>query len=754
MKISTRLALTGLLAALAMTIMGAMLYIASQQVKTDLADNETASHILNAVSSLRYLTLEYVRSHEARPRAQWQLRNASLAKLLSDARGFGGGQEMATLDDLRHRRGNIEALFAELLRDRGEAQGDSSNDMAMQEFEIRLTGQILNRTQDMISDALSLSDSTRRGVLDAQRRMNVATLLFGAVAVVTLVATLILMLRSVVRPLALLREGTVIVGAGDLEHRLAVTSSDEIGELSRAFNEMVEALRKTTVSRDELERANEVLVKEVSERKQAEERFRRVVEAAPNAMIIVNHDSRIMLVNSQTEKVFGYTREELVGQGIDLLVPERFRRDHPEYRSAFFGNPGNRPMGAGRHLYGLRRDGTEVPLEIGLNPIETSEGMFILAAIVDITERKRQEELFRATVESAPTAIIMADQTGRVTLVNALTESIFGYERDELIGQPVEILLPQRYRAAHPGLRESFFRAPSARRMGEGRDLNGQRKDGSEFPVEIGLSPVETSTGSFVLAAIADITERKRAEEELRQRTEELARSNRDLEQFAYVASHDLQEPLRAIAGPLQLLQRRYVGQLDARADEYIGHAVDGAGRMQTLIDDLLAFSRMGRSPEPWQPTESAQALQYALGNLSAAIEASGAQIVHENLPVVYAISAQISLLFQNLVGNAIKFRSKDRPPHIHVGADARGDAWVFHVRDNGIGIDPQYFERIFLIFQRLHTRRDYPGTGIGLALCKRIVEHHGGRIWVESDPGKGTTFLFTLPRERGSQSK
>ncbi|PPK43035.1 PAS domain S-box-containing protein [Trinickia symbiotica] len=754
MKISSRLALTGLFAALAMGIIGTMLFIASQQVKTDLANNETASSILNAVSSLRYLTLEYVRGHEARPRAQWQLRNASLAKLLSDATRFAGGQEMATVDDLRHRQANIEALFDELLQDRNGVQTVGTNDAVMQEVEIRLTGQILNRTQDMISDALSLSDSTRRSVRNAQEQMNIAAMLFAAVAVVTLVATVILVLRRIIRPLALMREGTVIVGAGDLEHRLAVTSSDEIGELSRAFNHMVEALRKTTVSRDQLEHANEMLLQEVSERKQAEERFRQVVEAAPNAMIIINRDGRIVLVNSQTEKVFGYARDQLVGQGIELLVPERYRRDHPGYRSAFCENPGNRPMGAGRHLYGLRRDGTEVPLEIGLNPLETSEGMYVLAAIVDITERKRQEELFRATVESAPTAIVMADHTGRITLVNALTESIFGYERDELIGQPVEKLLPQRYRAAHPGLRDSFFFAPSARRMGEGRDLNGQRKDGSEFPVEIGLNPVETSTGSFVLAAIADITERKRAEEELRHRTEELARSNRDLEQFAYVASHDLQEPLRAIAGPLQLLQRRYLGQLDARADEYIGHAVDGASRMQTLIDDLLAFSRMGRSAEPWEPTESAQALEYALGNLSAAIEASGAQIVHEDLPVVHAISTQISLLFQNLVGNAIKFRSKDRPLRIHVGADARSDAWVFHVRDNGIGIDPQYFERIFLIFQRLHTRRDYPGTGIGLALCKRIVEHHGGRIWVESDPGNGTTFLFTLPRDPGSPSK
>jgi PAS domain S-box-containing protein len=487
--------------------------------------------------------------------------------------------------------------------------------------------------------------------------------------------------------------------------------------------------------------------REITERKRAEEQFRLVVEAAPNAMIMVNSNGRIVLVNSQTEKVFGYPRDQLIGQGIETLVPQRFRSDHPGHRAAFFRDPVSRPMGVGRHLYGLRRDGTELPVEIGLNPIETAEGTFVLAAIVDITERKRAEERFRATVESSPTAMVMIDHTGHITLVNALTETLFGYHRDEVLGQHVEILLPKRYRATHPGLRDAFLRVPSARRMGQGRDLYGLRKDGSEFPVEIGLNPIETSEGVFVLSAIADITERKCAEEDLRRRTEELARSNQDLEQFAYVASHDLQEPLRAVVGSLQLLQRRYQGHLDARADEFIGHAVDGATRMQALIDDLLTYSRVGRQEEPRQLADCDKALDQALRNLNTAIREAGAQVSRGALPTVPAIPVQLSLLFQNLVGNAIKFARKDTPMRIHVGVEPQGDAWLLRVEDNGIGIDPQYFERIFLIFQRLHTRREYPGTGIGLALCKRIVENHGGRIWVESNPGKGTTFFFTLRR-------
>jgi PAS domain S-box-containing protein len=492
--------------------------------------------------------------------------------------------------------------------------------------------------------------------------------------------------------------------------------------------------------------------RDITERKRAEERFQLVVEAAPNAIIMANRDGRIILVNSHTEQIFGYRRDELIGQSVEMLVPERFRTGHPHNRAVFFGDPTSRPMGTGRDLYGLRRDGSELPVEIGLNPIETSEGTVVLAAVVDITERKRLEERFRATVESAPTAMVMVDRQGDITLVNTLTETLFGYRRDELLGQPVETLLPERYRIAHPGLRDGFFAAPNARRMGEGRELNGRRKDGSEFPLEIGLNPIETSEGAFVLSTIADITTRKRFEKDLRERTDELARSNEDLEQFAYVASHDLQEPLRAVGGALQLLQRRYQGQLDARADEFIGHAVDGAARMQTLIDDLLTYSRVGRLTDPVQLSECDLALDQALRNLTAAIQEANVRISRDTLPAVRGIPSQLALLFQNLVGNAIKFRRENSTLQIHVGSKFRDDAWLLWVKDNGIGIESQYFERIFLIFQRLHTRSVYPGTGVGLALCKRIVERHGGRIWVESEPGKGATFFFTLLGELRSE--
>ncbi|MEX3840052.1 PAS domain S-box protein [Paraburkholderia sp. BR10882] len=480
-------------------------------------------------------------------------------------------------------------------------------------------------------------------------------------------------------------------------------------------------------------------------RRRQEERFRQVVEAAPNAMVMLDRDGRIVLVNAQTEKLFGYPRDELVGQNIEVLVPERFRSRHPDYRDAFYSDLKTRPMGAGRDLFARRRDGSEFPVEIGLNPVSTDEGMFVLAAVVDITERRRLEERFRQVVEAAPNAMVMVDQDGRIVLVNAQTEKLFGYPRNELIGQSIEALVPERFRGRHPEYRVSFFNNLTSRPMGAGRDLYGLRKDGSEFPVEIGLNPLSTDEGKFVLAAVVDITSRKHAQEELLRKTDELARSNKDLEQFAYLASHDLQEPLRAVAGPLQMLQMRYKGQLDGRADEFIAHAVDGATRMQALINDLLAYSRVGRSDDARQLTDCAQILDQALKSLSVMMEESGAEVRREALPTLVAIPTHLALLFQNLVGNAIKFRDKARPVRIDVGARREGAGWLFWVKDNGIGIDPQYYERIFLVFQRLHTRAEYPGTGIGLALCKRIVEQHGGQIWVESVEQEGATFFFTL---------
>ena len=353
---------------------------------------------------------------------------------------------------------------------------------------------------------------------------------------------------------------------------------------------------------------------------------------------------------------------------------------------------------------------------------------------------------FQSLLEVAPDPIVIVDMEGVIAIVNRQTELIFGYARDELIGQPVEVLVPDDLRAVHTAHRHRYSAEPRTRPMGVGLELFGRRKDGSNFPVEISLSPLHTDSERLIVSIIRDITSRKQAEERLRASAAELERSNRELEQFAYVASHDLQEPLRMVASYTQLLARRYQGQLDADAEEFIGFAVDGARRMQELINDLLTYSRVGsRALEP-TPVEVNRTVDRVIGDLGGAIHDSGASVTRDDLPTVQADTTQLEQLFQNLIANGIKFRRPDVPPEVHVSAKRTGAGWSFAVRDNGIGIEPQYLDRIFVLFQRLHSRAEYPGTGIGLAICKKIVERHGGAMAVQSQPGQGTTFEFTLP--------
>jgi len=352
------------------------------------------------------------------------------------------------------------------------------------------------------------------------------------------------------------------------------------------------------------------------------------------------------------------------------------------------------------------------------------------------------DRLFRLVVESSPNGVVMVDRRGTIVLVNRETERLFGYGRDELVGQSVEQLVPGRFRASHPATRQEFFANPQSRAMGAGRDLFGVHKDGTEIPVEIGLNPIDAEEGFFVLASVIDIRPRQQAEAELR-------RSNEELERFAYVVSHDLQEPLRTVSSYVQLLSRRYRDRLDTDAVDFIDFAVGGVRRMQHLIADLLLFSRVGTRGAPLVPTDMQAAFDNTLAGLHAALDESQATVTADPLPMVIADAGQLAQLLTNLLGNALKFRGTEAP-RAHVGATRAGRTWTISVQDNGIGIAPEYFERIFVIFQRLHSREEYAGTGVGLAICKKIVERHGGRIWVDSTPGHGARFSFTLPAADG----
>jgi PAS domain S-box-containing protein len=352
-------------------------------------------------------------------------------------------------------------------------------------------------------------------------------------------------------------------------------------------------------------------------------------------------------------------------------------------------------------------------------------------------------DLFYEVIESMSEAWLLIDRAGRVERVNPAAAALLECEEAELVGRPFAEICGGHPIPATPW--ELLERAPCGRLGPSDVELSTQA--GRFVPLSISVGLVRDRRGKIIgMQMVAnDVTARKQAEAILERQAEELTRSNTELKQFAYVASHDLQEPLRMMASFAQLLAERYKGELDPDADEFIDYIVDGAARMQRLINDLLSYSRVGRRDLEFTAIDCTAVVETVCANLRAAIEESGAVVITDALPVVMGDETQLVQLFQNLLGNAIKFRD-EKPVLIYIGAERCGDDWLFHVRDNGIGIEPQYVERIFLIFQRLHGRSQYPGTGIGLAIAKKIVEHHAGRIWVESEAGKGSTFYFTLP--------
>lgn len=612
-----------------------------------------------------------------------------------------------------------------------------------------------------------------------------------------------------------------------------------------------------------------------------ERRFRRLLEAAPDAMVVSNRQGEVVLLNAQAERLFGYSAEELVGRNVVILMPERFRAAHANQCSKYFHSPQAKSNSPGLELCGLRKDGTEVPVEVSLSPFVTKEGRLLIAAIHDITERKRVESvleherhLLNTLMDRVPDRIYFKDRESRFMRNNPAHAARFGFaDPAELIGKTdfdffppehaeqtrsdeLEIMatgkvldseekivwpdgrmewaritrmplrdvngqiigtfgisrdITDRKRAEHElrSISNRLVLATQAASLGiwdldpvnnrliwdeemyrifritrdqfsgtygaweatvHPEDLaredakiqdvfRGMGNYDSEFRivwpdktiryVKANAVVVRDASGRplRMIGTNRDVTDQRRAEDELRKTVDELARSNSELERFAYVASHDLQEPLRAVTGCLQLLQKTYGEKLGADADELIRHAVEGAARMRTLIGDLLAFSRVGTGGKPFEPTDCDDALDLAIANLEVTLRENRAIITRDPLPNISADPTQLPQLFQNLIGNAVKFHSEEQP-RIHIGAEWQDGDWLFSVRDNGIGIEAQYRERIFVIFQRLHTRAEYSGTGVGLAICRRIVERHGGQIWVESEPGKGTTFFFTLPEK------
>ncbi|WP_051516985.1 PAS domain S-box protein [Herbaspirillum sp. RV1423] len=473
------------------------------------------------------------------------------------------------------------------------------------------------------------------------------------------------------------------------------------------------------------------------------ELFRQVVEMAPNAMILVDEEGVIELVNFQAEQVFGYARAELLGRSIDILLPQRNQRDHCHYRRTFCANPTPRAMGVGRELFGLRKDGSEFPVEIALNPLRTSDGFKVLSAIVDISERRMQEEQFRQVVEMAPNAMIMIDKGGMIELVNLQAEKIFGYTRIELLGQSIDILLPERFRDRHSHYREIYFASSSSRAMGVGRELFGLRKDGSEFPVEIGLNPIMTGTGVKVLSAIVDISERKQSDIRQQQLIGELTRINEELNNFAYVSSHDLKSPLRGIDQLATWITEDLHDSLNKDTQAHLRLMRSRIKRMEMLLDDLLAYSKVGRSKDEIVSVDTNELVR-DIFDLTATTKSIQLHL-DQSLPILSTRKVPLELIFRNLIGNAIKHHDK-ASGRINISARTTAEGTEFSVTDDGPGIAPEHQQRVFSMFQTLKPRDEVEGSGIGLALVKKAVEAQGGRVALDSDGKSGSTFRFIWP--------
>jgi PAS domain S-box-containing protein len=544
-----------------------------------------------------------------------------------------------------------------------------------------------------------------------------------------------------------------------------------------------------------LESAEGILVtaaiRNISARKDAEKhlaqmegRYRGLLEAAPDAMVVVNQGGEIVLVNVQAEKQFGYPRDELVGQKVKNIIPEGFAERLISDATRSAADALAQQIGMGIELSGRRKDASEFPIEIMLSPLESAEGILVTAAIRNISGRRAAEKhlvqmegRYRGLLEAAPDAMVVVNQAGEIVLLNVQAEKQFGYRRDELLGQRMKNIIPEGFAERLTADASRSVADALAQQIGMGIELSGRRKDGSEFPIEIMLSPLESAEGILVTAAIRNISARKKSEQantqlenqatvmrgahdelELRvsERTKELAfanqvleQSNLELKQFAYIASHDLQSPLRSISGFVQLLKMEYEDKLSEEAVDWIRRTVQSIGQMQTLIRDLLSYSRVDARSVPFTRIPFLDIVNDALTLLESSIRDSGGRVTWDQLPVIMGDRSQLVQLIQNLIGNGLTYRG-DKPPHIHLSAERSGKEWVFSVCDNGIGIDPKHYEQIFEIFKRLHDQKDYPGTGIGLAVCRRVVIRHGGRIWVQSEPGHGSTFFFTIPEGTG----
>jgi PAS domain S-box-containing protein len=538
--------------------------------------------------------------------------------------------------------------------------------------------------------------------------------------------------------------------AGNLEGFLKVTR--DLTEQKRAED----AICKLNEELEERVRQRTAELSETTESlQQSEGRLRLFVEYAPAAVAMFDREMRYLVVSRRWIADYYLGDRPIIGHShyeVFPGLPERWKEIHRRCLAGAVERCDDDRF--------LRSDGREEWLRWEIHPWHDDHGeiggIFVFSEV--ITARKQAEQKFRLAVESAANGVLMINAEGRIDLINAQTEKLFGYARDELLGQEVELLVPTRFQERHREYRHGFFASPAARPLGTGRDLYGQRKDGSEFPAEIGLMPIETEEGRLVLVAIVDITERKRAQEEIRkfgaileqrvaERTALLEAANKELEAFSYSVSHDLRAPLRAIDGFSRIVMEDYASALPEEAKTYLQDVRANTQRMGELVDDLLAFSRLSRQPVKKECLETDRIVKQCLEELQSQQNGRRVEIRVGELPTCQADPSLLKQVWFNLISNAFKYTGKRQTATIEIGcrAGAEPSESVYFIKDNGVGFDMRYAHKLFGVFQRLHRIEDYEGTGVGLAIVQRIIHRHGGRIWTEAAPDQGATFFFTL---------
>ncbi|MGF1608361.1 MAG: PAS domain S-box protein [Kiloniellales bacterium] len=500
--------------------------------------------------------------------------------------------------------------------------------------------------------------------------------------------------------------------------------------------------------------------REAEQRTRASEaHFRAVTQSAGEAIISADSDGRIINFNAAAERIFGYAADEALGRPLTILMPERLHEAHREGFERFLAIREPRVIGQPVELTGRRKSGEEFPVELSLASWEGSQDLFFTGILRDVTLRKqaeqelrRREVRFRGLLESAPDGIVITDKDGRIVLTNMQTERLFGYDRKELLGRHVEMLMPERYRGQHVGHRTEYVTLPQPRPMGLGLELRGLRRDGTEFPIAISLSPFETEEGLLVFADVRDVTEQRRSESKIRdlnlrlaRRNAELTALNNELDAFSYSVSHDLRAPLRAIDGFSQAILEDCAEQLDEVGQSHLTRIRRAAQRMGLLIDDLLNLSRVSRRELSIEDIDLSATAEEVASELRDS--APDRPVTLSVAPRLHARGDQrlLRIVLDNLIGNAWKFTLDRSPALIEFGRTDVNGSPAYFVRDNGVGFDMAYADKLFGAFQRLHNAADYPGTGIGLATVQRIISKHGGRIWAESERDRGATFYFTL---------